>query len=224
MTDATKEVARWRNTIGDLNKKREAAADRIEKLQKRKSPLTLKAHMGNEKASERLAALNVQLLSERQGLEDLEEAVRQAEAELAKAQDALTVEQEAERLRLLSRLATERVKAAAVVDEQVQALLHALGTYFGLGDQLYRHIGSRDVSFGAKVRSPARADGAVAHHLASFLPCVQRIPRDSRDLPSLESMEEDQLSRLLIDPDKAHLITGVEPAGKPESQPETRAA
>ena len=43
MTDATKEVARWRNTIGDLNSKRETAEGRVEKLLERKRPLTLRA-------------------------------------------------------------------------------------------------------------------------------------------------------------------------------------
>ena len=224
MTDATKEVARWRNTIADLNKKRQTAEGRIEKLRERKRPLSLRAHTGDEKAREKLGALNAELLTERQGLEDLVEAVAQAEAELAKAQEALAVEQEADRLRLLSGLATERVKAAAVVDQQAQALAHALASYFGIGDKIYRHIGSGDVSFGAKVRSTGRADGAVAHHLASFLGCITRIPKDSRDGPTLEAMEEEQLAILLINPDKADEIAGMNPAGNPTGEPERSAA
>lgn len=223
MTDATKEVARWRGTIADLNKKLETAEGRVDSLVKRKSSLALKAHTGDEKARKKLAARNAELLTERQGLEDLEEAVAQAEAELVKAEEALAVEQEAERLRVLARLATERVKAAALVDQRCLALAQALASYSGLGDQLYRHIGSRDVSFGAKVRATGRVDGAVAHHLASFLGCITRIPRDSRDGPTLEAMEEAQLASLLIDPDKADEIASMnsgQPIGEPESEPE----
>lgn len=227
MTDATKEVARWRGTIADLNKKREAAEGRIEKLKGRKSPLTLKAHTGDEPAREKLGALNAKLLTECQESEDLQEAVHQAEAELAKAEDALAVEHEAERLRALARLATERIKAAVVVDQQIQALVQALTNYFGIGAQLQRHIGSRDVSFGAKVRSTGRAEGAVAHHLSGLLACIARMPRDSRDGPTLEDMEEAQLARLLIDPDKADEIASInsgQPLGESESEPERSAA
>ncbi len=222
--DASKEVARWRDIIADLNLKREAAEGRVNSLVNRKSSLALKAHTGDEKARKKLAARNAELLTDRQGLEDLAEAVRQAEAELAGAQEALAVEQEAERLRVLSGLAMERVKASAVVDQRCQALAHALASYFSIGDQIYRHIGSGDVSFGAKVRSTGRADGAVAHHLDSFLGCITRIPKDSRDGPTLEAMEEAQLARLLINPDKADEIAGMNPAGNPTGEPERSAA
>ncbi len=220
MDNASKEVERWQGVIADLTKQGETAEGRIEKLRERKRPLSLRAHTGDEKAREKLGALNAELLTERQGLEDLVEAVAQAEAEFAKAQEALAVDQEADRLRLLSGLATERVKAAAVVDQQAQAL----ASYFGIGDKIYRHIGSGDVSFGAKVRSTGRADGAVAHHLASFLGCITRIPKDSRDGPTLEAMEEEQLAILLINPDKADEIAGMNPAGNPTGELERSAA
>ncbi len=86
------------------------------------------------------------------------------------------------------------------------------------------HFGSGDVSFGAKVRSTGRADGAVAHHLDSFLGCITRIPKDSRDGPTLEAMEEAQLARLLINPDKADEIAGMNPAGNLTGEPERSAA
>ena len=222
--DASKEVERWQGVIADLNKKRETAEGRIEKLKGRKSPLTLKAHTGDEKARVKLDTLNVELLAERQGLEDLEEAVRQAEAELAKAQDALAAEEEAARLRLLSALATKRVKAAAVVDQQARALAQALASYTGLGDQIYRHVGSRDVSFGGKVRSAGRAEVAMGTHLAAVSGCVSRNPNDPRDGQTLEAMETDQLASLLIDPDKAGEIAAMNPGDESESEPERSAA
>ena len=226
--DASKEVARWRGTIADLNRKREAAGGRVDSLVKRKSSLALKAHTGDEKARKKLAARNVELLTERQGLEDLEEAVRQAGTEFAKAEEARAVEVEAERLRLLSALATDRVKAAKVVDQQARALAQALASYAGLGDQIYRHVGSRDVKFGGKVRSMGRADVALATHLAAVTGCVSRNPNDPRDGQTLEAMEEDQLASLLIDPDKAEEIAGMNPgdtlASEPESEPERSAA
>ncbi len=224
MTDATKEVASWRGTIADLNKKREAADGRIEKLKGRQSPLTLRAHTGDEPAREKLGALNAKLLTECQESEDLQEAVRQAEAELAKAQEVLAVEKEAERLRLLAALATERVKAAAVIDQQAQVLAQALGAYYGIGAQLHRHIGSADVEFGRKVRSTSRAEAAVAHHLAGLLSNVTFNRQDPRARQSLEGLEADQLSRLLIDPDKADEIVAMNPGDEPESESETRAA
>ena len=220
MTDATKEVARWRETIAGLNKKRGTAEGRVERLKRRKSPLTLAACTGDEKARAKLGALNGQLLAERQGLEDLEEAVAQAEAELAKADEALAVEQEAERLRTLSGLAEARIKAAALVDQQCQALRLALGAYSGLGDQIYRHVGSRDVSFGGKVRSMGRAEVALATHLAAVSGCVSRNPNDPRDGQTLEAMETEQLARLLINPDSADEIAAMNPG----DEPETRAA
>ena len=226
--DASKEVARWRGTIADLNRKREAAGGRVDSLVKRKSSLALKAHTGDEKARKKLAARNVELLTERQGLEDLEEAVAQAEAELAKAMDALAVEQEAERLRVLARLATERIKVAALVDQTARALAQALAGYDGIGDQIYRHVGSSDVKFGGKVRSTGRADVALATHLAAVTGCVSRNPHDPRDGLTLEVMEEEQLAILLIDPDKAYDIANMNPgdtlASEPENEPERSAA
>ena len=226
--DASKEVARWQGVIRDLNKKRETAEGRVDKLRERKKPLTLAACTGNAKSGEKLSALNAQLLTERQEAEDFAEAVAQAEAELVKAMDALAVEQEAERLRLLSQLATDRIKAAKVVDQQCQALAQALGAYNGIGDQIYRHVGSRDVKFGGKVRSMGRADVALATHLAAVSACVSRNPNDPRDGQTLEAMEEDQLASLLINPDKAEEIAGMNPgdtlASEPESEPERSAA
>ena len=226
--DASQEMSRWRDTIADLNKKHGTAEGRVERLKRRKSPLTLAACTGDEKARAKLGALNGQLLAERQGLEDLEEAVAQAEAELAKAQEVLAIEKEAECLRVLARLATERIKAAKVVDQQCQVLAKALGAYYGLGDQLYRHVGSRDVKFGAKIRSRGRADAALATHLAAVTGCVSRNPSDPRDGHLLEVMEEDQLASLLINVEKAHEIAGMNPPGEPTGEPtgesESRAA
>ena len=226
--DASKEVARWRGTIADLNRKREAAEGRIEKLRERKKPLTLRAHTGDEPARKKLAARNAELLTERQGLEDLEEAVRQAGTEFVKAEEARAVEVEAERLRLLARLATERVKVAALVDQTARALAQALAGYDGIGDQIYRHVGSSDVKFGGKVRSTGRVDVALATHLAAVTGCVSRNPHDPRDGQTLEVMEEEPLAILLIDPDKAYDIANMNPgdtlASEPENEPERSAA
>ena len=222
--DASKEVSRWQGVIRDLNQKCETAGSRVNSLVNRKSSLALRAHTGDEKARKKLAARNVELLTERQGLDDLEEAVRQAEAELVRAQEVLAIEKEAECLRVLARLATERIKAAKVVDQQCQVLAKALGAYYGLGDQLYRHVGSRDVKFGAKIRSRGRADAALGTHLAAVTGCVSRNPSDSRDGQLLEVMEEDQLASLLINVEKAHEIAAMNPGDEPENQLEPRAA
>ena len=222
--DASQEISHWRETIVGLNKKRGTVEGRIERLKRRKSPLTLEACPGDEKARAKLGAINGQLLAERQGLEDLEEAVAQAEAELAKADEALAVEVDAERLRLLSQLATDRIKAAKVVDQQCQVLAKALGAYYGLGDQLYRHVGSRDVKFGAKIRSRGRADAALGTYLAAVTGCVSRNPSDPRAGQTLEAMEEDQLASLLINVEKAHEIAAMNPGDEPENQLEPRAA
>ena len=83
MDNPSKEIKGWRGIIADLNKKREAAEGRVEKLKGRKSLLTLRAHTGDEPSREKLCALNSKLLTECQESEDLQEAVRQAETELA---------------------------------------------------------------------------------------------------------------------------------------------
>ena len=115
-------------------------------------------------------------------------------------------------------------RLALLVDQTARALAQALAGYDGLGDQIYRHVGSRDVSFGGKVRSMGRAEVALATHLAAVSGCVSRNPNDPRDGQTLEAMETEQLARLLIDPEKAEEIASMDSGGEPESQPEPRAA
>ncbi len=224
MDNASKKVKGWRNTIGDLNKQAEVKQARIEKLKERKSSLTLAACTGGTKAQEELVAINADLLIERQGLEDIEEAVAQAEAELAKADEALAIEQEAERLRVLAALATERVKVARLVDQTAMALGQALAGYNGIGDKIYRLVAPRDIPFGTKVRSTGRVEAAVAHHLEGYLSNITFSRQDPRARQSLEGLEADQLSRLLIDPARAGEIAGMNPGDTPTGEPERSAA
>lgn len=212
MKDPRKDVARWRNTIADLNRQREAKQSRIDALKRRKSPVTLRAHTGDDKAREKLDAVNTELHSERQALEDVEEAIRQAESKLATAQEAVAAEREAERLRTLAGLAERRVEQAGEVDTCARALAVALGEYHATGVAIMRQLGSGDQDFITKVISPGRAAAAVAEELGGLLPNVERNPNDPRANQALADLEEQALARLLVTPKGADKIAGVKAA------------
>ncbi len=212
MKDPKKEVAHWRKTIADLNRQREDRQSRIEALNRSKSPVTLRAHTGDDKAREKLDAVNTELLSERQALEDVEEAIRQAESKLATAQEAVAAEREAERLRTLAGLAEMRVGQAGEVDKCARALAVALGEYHATGVAITRQLGQGDQDFTTKVISPGRAAAAIAEELGGLLPNVERNPNDPRANQALADLEEQTLARLLVTPEGADKIAGVKAA------------
>ena len=209
MTD--KQITRWSKTITDLTASREQKARQIDELKAKKRPLTLSAHTGDAKARAKLDKLNTVLLAAMQDLEDLDEAVSQAQAKLADAERALAEKKEAERLRRLSALAQKRVDAAIKVDEQLQALATALTEYGDLGSEIRQHLTPSDEAVMRKLDGSHRLDIAVARILGDFVPVarVARNPLDPRKDESLTDMERGALSTLLINPEKADKLAAL---------------
>lgn len=205
MPSSDKDIARWRETIADLNGKRESAAKRVDDLKDKKKPLTLGAHTGDTKAREKLDVLNAEILAATQGLEDVDEAIGQAEAKLADAERAIVEAREVERLSTLSALADRRVDVAAKIEGQLQELAGALADYNNLGTEMQRLVPSSDEGISRRLDGSGRLDIAFGRALGEFVVCARmaRNPLDPRKDTSLPEMEQGALSRFLINPDAA---------------------
>ncbi len=214
MNKLDKEVAHWRETIANLTGQREKAAKRVDGLREKKRPLALGAHTGDETARGKLEALNAELLAAMQDLEDVDEAVRQAEAKLADSETAVAVAREAQRLRKLSALADQRVDVAAKIEGQLQELADALAHYHNLGIEMQRHVPSSDETISRKLDGSARLDIVFGRILGEFVPVARmgRNPIDPRKDTSLPDMERDALCRFLINPGAAEKMAKMKAA------------
>jgi len=66
-----KEIARWSETVDELEKRVEVAHARTAELSNAKKPLTLAAHTGDQKAKTKLAEINAEIIAAEQEAADL---------------------------------------------------------------------------------------------------------------------------------------------------------
>ena len=208
MKNLEKQVERWHKTIEDLNSQRTKSARIVDDLRTKKRPLTLSAHTGDDKAREELDRLNKELLTAIQGLEDIEEALRQAEEKLAESERDIAEAHEAERLRVLSELAEQRVNVAAEIDKQLHALADHLAQFHGVGIEIRRHLLSTEDVASRKLDAGGRLDLVFGRIIGEFVPSVRmgRNSIDPRKDENLADLERDALSRLLIKPEAAEKL------------------
>jgi len=116
------EIARWRDTISDLQKHLQTAQTRVVELGEAKKPLTLASHTGNTKAKAKLAEINSEIRAIEQECADLAEAITQAEAKLSDAEAEKERLDEIERRKKVREIAERRIDLGAVIEEKAQEL------------------------------------------------------------------------------------------------------
>ena len=205
MKKLASEVTKWRKTVDDLGSQRETAAHRVDELKEMKRPLTLKAHTGDAGARKKLDAINADLMTAMQDLDDLDEAIRQANEKRAEAERAVAEAQEAERLQALSDLAEKRVGITERIEEQLHELAGTLTEYLDAGDEIQGYLGPEDDTIARRPNGDGRLGLVVGRVLRDLLPVekVGRNPVDPRNDQAFPDMERDALSRLLLTPEGA---------------------
>lgn len=106
-------VSGWQSVVGDLTAKMQTARDRVEQLRSEKKTLALEAALGGAEAGRKLGKINSTLTTAAFELDDIEQAILQAEAEKRKAEQGEADEAEQARQQKLSTLATETMQHAA---------------------------------------------------------------------------------------------------------------
>jgi DNA repair exonuclease SbcCD ATPase subunit len=133
-----KEIARWRNTINDLQKQLETDNARVAELGKAKKPLTLDAATGDRKAKAKLAEINAEIFAVQQDAADLKQAVEQAQIKLADAEAAKTRQDEAERLKKVREIAEERIELSAAIEASAEELANLCERFRRMGFEMGR--------------------------------------------------------------------------------------
>jgi hypothetical protein len=202
MKKPVNDVARWRKTLDDLGSQKTEAQQRVDDLKEKKRPLTLKAHTGDKEARGKLDAINSDLMAASQDLEDLDEAVSQAEGNLAEAERVVNEALEAERLRALSDLAEQRVGVAEKIEEQLHELAATLSEYEDVGTEVSRFLGPEDDGIARKLDGSGRLGLTFGRVLGNLIEPekISRNPVDPRRGQAFPDMERDALSRLLLSP------------------------
>lgn len=144
-------------------------------------------------------------------VEDVDEAIGQAEGKLAEGERAIVEAREVERLSTLSALADQRVNVAARIEGQLQELAGALADYNNLGIEMQRLVPSSDEGISRRLDGSGRLNIAFGRILGEFLPVARmaRNPLDPRKDTSLPEMERGALSRFLINPEAAGKLAKV---------------
>lgn len=193
-----KEIARWRDTISDLQKQLEAEQAWVAELGAAKKPLTLAGHTGDTKAKAKLADINLEIRAVEQEFADLAEAITQAQAKLATAQADKARREEMERLKQVREVAENRIELAAALEAKAQELA-----------SLCEELRQSGLAMGRARAWPVgdgrwkRADGGGRIRL-----CLQKNiglwfddpanPLDPRIDQALADMERDALSEFLL--------------------------
>ena len=205
-----KEIDSWQSTLADLHKRRNEAEAKLEKFVASKKPLTLGAHTGDEKAAEKLAAINAEIVIAQQANDDIGEAIVQAEEKLATAERKLAAEQKAKRLRSLSARCDDRVTAASAVEQAVEALSKALSVYEAAGTNALRYIDPHDDATARRIDGGGRLRnylGGILGRQIDGLPVNHRDPRRGKGLADLE---REYLSPLMLTDIGADKMAGEE--------------
>lgn len=92
----------WAGVIADLTTKRQAAVDETTRLRDEKKALALEAAMGGGDAQKRLKVVNTELATAALKVDDWDQAVLQAQAQLSQAEEAAAAAREQARQEKIS--------------------------------------------------------------------------------------------------------------------------
>jgi chromosome segregation ATPase len=118
-------VTGWAGVIADLSAKRQAAQAHAQELRNQKAALALEAAMGSDAAKKQVTKLNQELAHLTLEADDWDSAIRQAESEKQKAEQAEKDAAERERQAELSRLASTAINHAAEFTASLQQAVKA---------------------------------------------------------------------------------------------------
>lgn len=145
MKNPEKEAAKARKTLTTLAAKRQEHEVTLGVLKTRKSTLVLKAHgEGNEDARDKLSVLNRQAAAATVEIDDIDVAIRQAEANLKEAEQAIAEAQEFERLKKLRALCEKILESGEVIEEKGKAMMLEVAAYAALFNTARQLLGGQD--------------------------------------------------------------------------------
>src|SRR5579872_357518 len=131
MVQTTNTVEGWGGVIADLAGKRLAASERVQALRSEKKALALEAAMGGAEAQKKLAKANSALTTAAFELDDLEQAILQAEGERKQAeQGAAEIAEKARQEQIVANL-----KQYLGAVQEIDAGLHLLAQRFAVAKQ-----------------------------------------------------------------------------------------
>ena len=194
MKNPEKEAAKWRKTLTNLAAKHDEAAINLETLKERKRGLVLKAHgAGHEASRDKLVGLNRSAASASLELDDIRDAIRQAEQQLEAAEAAIAEAQEAARLKNLSAACEAIIKAAEAVDEKGKAMMSEVAAYTAAFDTARQLVNGNDHEIIKHLNARRHL-----HLYLGNLTGLERNPRDSRSGRGLAHLDRETLARFIL--------------------------
>lgn len=181
----------WQATIVGLRRRWADAEKVLEDLENLRRPLVLASKTGDRVAQAQLNGVNDRVREARREWDDLKTALEEAELCLTGCQAAEADARHQQRVNEARELATERIEAAAQVDEAMSQLAEAFENYWQLGLKLERYSEEHEISVTLQSFPLAQALVQCSRPLANVLTVREAFAR------SLADHERDLWSKLM---------------------------
>jgi hypothetical protein len=190
-------VARWQSVLSGLHAQLETEQARAARSKATKKELALAALTAGGEAAQGLAQANKDLFKANLRLEDLADAIGQAQAQLAEAEAERQAEHE-RRVRV-SDLAERRIAVAAKIDDAADALGALLVEHDQISREMLLEHDPTDTAFARRIDGIGRLRAVMVDKTPALFAGTEGAPtRDPRRHRSLADLEREALAPFVL--------------------------